>query len=147
MIFRFAEFFPIFSRHSFQSHLFGVNKLKYLDKKIHLQVLNDNYEFICAQVQKAFTVHKLFPEEADFENKLKVFLKKFITDFGNPSPENDYDKITMSNDITVIFDIDLSRKNEFYMQITYKPETHEEQFLCLISITYDKSMLRGYIME
>ena len=105
---------------------------------------------MCESVIEAFNLHNLLKEadEADIKIKLEGFLRKFITDISNLSEEKDYnkitDKITMSNDITLIFDIDLSLKNEFYILINYmKPPETYEKFLSIISIKCDNSMLKN----
>ena len=125
------------------------NKLRYLDEEFLVNVRN-YIEFMCESVIEAFNLHNLHKEadEADIKITLEVFLRKFITDISNLSEEKDYnkitDKITMSNDITLIFDIDLSLKNEFYILINYmKPPETCEKFLSIISITCDNSMLKN----
>ena len=126
------------------------NKLRYLDKEFIYKVRENYIEFMCESVIKAFDLRSL-PKEADIKITLEVFLRKFITEISNLSEEKDYnkitDKITMSNNITLIFDINLSLKNEFYILINYmKPETCE-QFLSIISIKCNNSMLKNTTFE
>ena len=143
-------FWTLCKGHYFNYLFCSDNKLRYLDKEFIHKVRENYIEFMCESVIKAFDLRSL-PKEADIKIKSEGFLRKFITEISNLSEEKDYnkitDKITMSNDITLIFDINLSLKNEFYILINYMEHETCEQFLSIISIKCDNSMLEDTTFE